>query len=159
MLSWLLLFIQVSFIILASVATGLSYLGELIEMYIVAISKIIKYRIWFSTAVLIGLLVFECFFNCMIGMCLFTNVIHFGLLQNFAFIILSCGLVVVNHYLAFQFFCGRILSFLRGPGLFHLLSVDTPVCVLCVTLAGENILPSTMQPGEDIFYKYFTKGK
>lgn len=138
LLSWLLLFIQVS-IIFANVTTGLSYHGELIEVYIVATSKIIKYRIWFSTALLIGLLVFECFPNRVIGMCLFTNVVHFGLLQNFPLIILSCGLVVVNHYLAFQFFCGRILSFLRGPGLFHFLSVDNPICVLCVTVGwGER---------------------
>lgn len=138
MLSWLLLFIQV-FIIFASVATGLSYLGVLIEVYIVVTSKIIKYRIWFSTAVLIGLLVFECFPKCMVGMCLFT-VVDFGLLQNFPFIILSCGLVVVNHYLAFQFFYGRILSFLRDPGLFHFLSMDNLVCVLCVTVGrGERL--------------------
>lgn len=52
----------------------------------------------FSTAVLIGLYVFEHFPTGMIGMGLFTNLVYFGLLQTFPFImltspnfILSCG--------------------------------------------------------------------
>ena len=145
-LSWLSLFIQVAFITLA-IAARLYYLAELIEEYTVATSRIIEYRVWFSTAVLIGLYVFERFPTYMIGVGLFlAYLVYFGLLQTFPFImltspnfILSCGLVVVNHYLAFQFFCRGILSFLRGPALFHFLSVDNPVCVLCVTVGwGER---------------------
>ncbi|EDL91165.1 testis expressed gene 261, isoform CRA_c, partial [Rattus norvegicus] len=116
-LSWLSLFIQVAFITLA-VAAGLYYLAELIEEYTVATSRIIKYMIWFSTAVLIGLYVFERFPTSMIGVGLFTNLVYFGLLQTFPFImltspnfILSCGLVVVNHYLAFQFFAEEYYPF------------------------------------------------
>lgn len=52
----------------------------------------------FSTAVLIGLYVFEHFPTSMIGVGLFTNLVYFGLLQTFPFImltspnfILSCG--------------------------------------------------------------------
>lgn len=52
----------------------------------------------FSTAVLIGLYVFEHFPTGMIGVGLFTNLVYFGLLQTFPFImltspnfILSCG--------------------------------------------------------------------
>lgn len=52
----------------------------------------------FSTAVLIGLYVFERFPTSMIGVGLFTNLVYFGLLQTFPFImltspnfILSCG--------------------------------------------------------------------
>ncbi|KAB0401267.1 hypothetical protein E2I00_009542, partial [Balaenoptera physalus] len=99
-------------------AAGLYYLAELIEEYTVATSRIIKYMIWFSTAVLIGLYVFERFPTYMIGVGLFTNLVYFGLLQTFPFImltspnfILSCGLVVVNHYLAFQFFAEEYYPF------------------------------------------------
>ncbi|XP_055395688.1 protein TEX261 isoform X3 [Bubalus kerabau] len=120
-LSWLSLFIQVAFITLA-VAAGLYYLAELIEEYTVATSRIIKYMIWFSTAVLIGLYVFERFPTYMIGVGLFTNLVYFGLLQTFPFImltspnfILSCGLVVVNHYLAFQFFAEEYYPFSEPP--------------------------------------------
>ncbi|XP_073906032.1 protein TEX261 isoform X2 [Castor canadensis] len=140
---------QVAFITLA-VAAGLYYLAELIEEYTVATSRIIKYMIWFSTAVLIGLYVFERFPTSMIGVGLFTNLVYFGLLQTFPFImltspnfILSCGLVVVNHYLAFQFFAEEYYPFsefllLPGPGLFYFLPVDNPICILCVTFGwGE----------------------
>lgn len=158
LLSWLLLFIQVS-IIFANVTTGLSYHGELIEVYIVATSKIIKYRIWFSTALLIGLLVFECFPNRVIGMCLFTNVVHFGLLQNFPLIILSCGLVVVNHYLAFQVFGEEYYPFSEVLAYFTFCLWIILFVFFVSLVARENILLSTIQPGEDIFYKYFTRGK
>ncbi|TKC36887.1 hypothetical protein EI555_016666 [Monodon monoceros] len=103
-LSWLSLFIQVAFITLA-VAAGLYYLAELIEEYTVATSRIIKYMIWFSTAVLIGLYVFERFPTYLIGVGLFTNLVYFGLLQTFPFImltspnfILSCDDVVSNYF-------------------------------------------------------------
>lgn len=52
----------------------------------------------FSTAVLVGLYLFEGFPTLMIGVGLFTNLVYFGLLQTFPYImltspnfILSCG--------------------------------------------------------------------
>uniref|UniRef100_A0A673SSY2 Protein TEX261 n=1 Tax=Suricata suricatta TaxID=37032 RepID=A0A673SSY2_SURSU len=152
-LSWLSLFIQVAFITLA-VAAGLYYLAELIEEYTVATSRIIKYMIWFSTAVLIGLYVFERFPTLMIGVGLFTNLVYFGLLQTFPFImltspnfILSCGLVVVNHYLAFQFFAEEYYPFSEVLAYFTFCLWIIPFAFFVSLSAGENILPSTMQPG------------
>eukprot|EP00069_Balaena_mysticetus_P002425 bmy_04152T0 len=127
LLSWLLLFIQVAFILLAIVA-GLYYLAELIEEY-------------------------TCFPTCMIGMGLCTNLVYFGLLQTFPLVMLTslnfillCGLVVVNHYL-------------EGPGLFHFLPVDNPICILCVTVGWGERPNLPMQPGDDMVSNYFTKGK
>ncbi|XP_059515473.1 protein TEX261 [Myotis daubentonii] len=164
-LSWLSLFIQVSFITLA-VAAGLYYLAELIEEYTVATSRIIKYMIWFSTAVLIGLYVFERFPTCMIGVGLFTNLVYFGLLQTFPFImltspnfILSCGLVVVNHYLAFQFFAEEYYPFSEVLAYFTFCLWIIPFAFFVSLSAGENVLPSTVQPGDDVVSNYFTKGK
>ncbi|XP_053109809.1 protein TEX261 isoform X3 [Hemicordylus capensis] len=78
--------------------------------------------IWFSTAVLVGLYLFEQFPGVMIGVGLFTNLVYFGLLQTFPFImltspnfILSCVLVVLNHYLAFQYFAEEYYPF-SEPG-------------------------------------------
>uniref|UniRef100_A0A671F6K8 Protein TEX261 n=1 Tax=Rhinolophus ferrumequinum TaxID=59479 RepID=A0A671F6K8_RHIFE len=160
-LSWLSLFIQVSFITLA-VAAGLYYLAELIEEYTVATSRIIKYMIWFSTAVLIGLYVFERFPTCMIGVGLFTNLVYFGLLQTFPFImltspnfILSCGLVVVNHYLAFQFFAEEYYPFSEVLAYFTFCLWIIPFAFFVSLSAGENVLPSTMQPGGE---KGFARG-
>uniref|UniRef100_A0AC11E5Z6 Testis expressed 261 n=1 Tax=Ovis aries TaxID=9940 RepID=A0AC11E5Z6_SHEEP len=164
-LSWLSLFIQVAFITLA-VAAGLYYLAELIEEYTVATSRIIKYMIWFSTAVLIGLYVFERFPTYMIGVGLFTNLVYFGLLQTFPFImltspnfILSCGLVVVNHYLAFQFFAEEYYPFSEVLAYFTFCLWIIPFAFFVSLSAGENVLPSTMQPGDDVVSNYFTKGK
>ncbi|XP_028600311.1 protein TEX261 isoform X1 [Podarcis muralis] len=102
----------------AQPAAGLYYLAELIEEYTVATSRIIKYMIWFSTAVLVGLYLFEHFPGLMVGVGLFTNLVYFGLLQTFPFImltspnfILSCVLVVLNHYLAFQYFAEEYYPF------------------------------------------------
>ncbi|XP_041497710.1 protein TEX261 isoform X2 [Microtus oregoni] len=147
-------------------AAGLYYLAELIEEYTVATSRIIKYMIWFSTAVLIGLYVFEHFPTGMIGMGLFTNLVYFGLLQTFPFImltspnfILSCGLVVVNHYLAFQFFAEEYYPFSEVLAYFTFCLWIIPFAFFVSLSAGDNVLPSTMQPGDDVVSNYFTKGK
>lgn len=101
----------------------------------------------FSTSVLVGLYLFEGFPTLMIGVGLFTNLVYFGLLQTFPYImltspnfILSCGawcggvetfttyiffsglllfllllsfpaLVVLNHYMAFQYFAEQYYPF------------------------------------------------
>ncbi|XP_056669877.1 protein TEX261 isoform X1 [Monodelphis domestica] len=152
-LSWLSLLIQVAFVTLA-IAAGLYYLAELIEEYTVATSRIIKYMIWFSTAVLVGLYVFERFPSFLIGMGLFTNLVYFGLLQTFPFImltspnfILSCVLVVVNHYLAFQYFAEEYYPFSEVLAYFTFCLWLIPFAFFVSLSAGENVLPSTVQPG------------
>lgn len=106
----------------------------------------------FSTGVLASLYIFEGFPVLMVGVGLFTNLVYFGLLQTFPYIllsspnfILSCGkcgrleyqnpekqsciysfrsmiidiclflhgavLVVVNHYMAFQYFAQEYYPF------------------------------------------------
>ncbi|XP_052538171.1 protein TEX261 [Tympanuchus pallidicinctus] len=96
-LSWLSLLLQVAFVTLA-IAAGLYYLAELVEEYTVVTRRIIKYMICFSTAVLLGLYLFERFPGAMVAVGLFTNLVYFGLLQSFPFILLtspnfllSCG--------------------------------------------------------------------
>uniref|UniRef100_A0A8C2HGL7 Protein TEX261 n=1 Tax=Cyprinus carpio TaxID=7962 RepID=A0A8C2HGL7_CYPCA len=166
LLSWLSLVVQICFVTLA-IAAGLYYLAELIEEYTVATSRIIKYMIMFSTAVLVGLYLFEGFPTLMIGVGLFTNLVYFGLLQTFPYImltspnfILSCALVVLNHYMAFQYFADDLMCV-----CFQVLAYFT-VCLWVIPFsffvslsAGENVLPSTVQQGDDVVSNYFTKGK
>lgn len=109
-------------------AAGLYYLAELIEEYTVATSRIIKYMIMvsnneftvvsteshqlictffyecsqFSTAVLAGLYLFEGFPILMVGIGLFTNLVYFGLLQTFPYIMLSSPNFILS--------CGKSLS-------------------------------------------------
>ncbi|XP_033016989.1 protein TEX261 isoform X3 [Lacerta agilis] len=120
-LSWLALLIQAAFVTLG-IAAGLYYLAELIEEYTVATSRIIKYMIWFSTAVLVGLYLFEHFPGLMVGVGLFTNLVYFGLLQTFPFIMLTSPNFILS--------CGACLL--------HLLPVANPLCLLCFLVSwGE----------------------
>ncbi|XP_030046835.1 protein TEX261 [Microcaecilia unicolor] len=165
LLSWLSLLIQVAFVTLA-IAAGLYYLAELIEEYTVATRRIIKYMIGFSTAVLVSLYFFEKFPSVMIGVGLFTNLVYFGLLRTFPFImltspnfILSCALVVVNHYLAFQYFAEEYYPFSEVLAYFTFCLWLVPFAFFVSLSAGENVLPSTVQQGDDVVSNYFTKGK
>ncbi|NWR93908.1 TX261 protein, partial [Campylorhamphus procurvoides] len=164
-LSWLSLLVQVAFVTLA-IAAGLYYLAELIEEYTVVTRRIIKYMIWFSSAVLVGLYLFEHFPGFLVGVGLFTNLVYFGLLQTFPFIvltssnfILSCVLVVLNHYLAFQFFAEEFYLFSEVLAYFTFCLWLIPFAFFVSLSAGENVLPSTVQPGDDVVSNYFTKGK
>lgn len=165
LLSWLSLVVQISFVTLA-IAAGLYYLAELIEEYTVATSRIIKYMILFSTGVLAGLYLFEGFPMLMVGVGLFTNLVYFGLLRTFPYIllsspnfILSCVLVVVNHYMAFQFFAQEYYPFSEVLAYFTICLWVIPFAFFVSLSAGENVLPSTMQQGDDVVSNYFTKGK
>uniref|UniRef100_I3K579 Protein TEX261 n=1 Tax=Oreochromis niloticus TaxID=8128 RepID=I3K579_ORENI len=202
LLSWLSLLIQISFVTLA-IAAGLYYLAELIEEYTVATSRIIKYMILFSTGVLVCLYMFEGFPMLMVGVGLFTNLVYFGLLQTFPYIllsspnfILSCDypdpdlmekhlqhnlkqaqstpptqtvhyqqpraktvLVVVNHYMAFQYFAQEYYPFSEVLAYFTICLWVIPFAFFVSLSAGENVLPSTMQQGDDVVSNYFTKGK
>uniref|UniRef100_A0A3P9N6T1 Protein TEX261 n=1 Tax=Poecilia reticulata TaxID=8081 RepID=A0A3P9N6T1_POERE len=121
LLSWLSLIVQVSFVTLA-IAAGLYYLAELIEEYTVATSRIIKYMILFSTGVLVCLYVFEGFPLLMVGVGLFTNLVYFGLLRTFPYILLSSPNFILS--------CGAVLL--------HHLPVDHPVCLLRVAVSGRK---------------------
>lgn len=50
----------------------------------------------FSSAVLVGLYLFEHFPGFMVGVGLFTNLVYFGLLQTFPFIILTSSNFILS---------------------------------------------------------------
>ncbi|XP_066404935.1 protein TEX261 [Molothrus aeneus] len=164
-LSWLSLLVQVAFVTLA-IAAGLYYLAELIEEYTVATRRIIKSMIWFSSAVHLGLFLFEHFPTVLVATGLFSNLVYLGLLQSFPCIVLtssnfllSCVLVVVNHYLAFQYFAEEFYLFSEVLAYFTFCLWLIPFAFFVSLSAGENVLPSTVQPGDDVVSNYFTKGK
>ncbi|XP_064275221.1 protein TEX261 [Passer domesticus] len=164
-LSWLSLLVQVAFVTLA-IAAGLYYLAELIEEYTVATRRIIKSMIWFSSAVQLGLFLFEHFPPFLVATGLFSNLVYLGLLQSFPCIVLSssnfllsCVLVVVNHYLAFQYFAEEFYLFSEVLAYFTFCLWLIPFAFFVSLSAGENVLPSTVQPGDDVVSNYFTKGK
>uniref|UniRef100_A0A672GHU1 Protein TEX261 n=1 Tax=Salarias fasciatus TaxID=181472 RepID=A0A672GHU1_SALFA len=154
LLSWLSLVIQISFVTLA-IAAGLYYLAELIEEYTVATSRIIKYMILFSTVVLAGLYVFEGFPMFMVGVGLFTNLVYFGLLQTFPYILIFFSLFVVS----FSYFAQEYYPFSEVLAYFTICLWVIPFAFFVSLSAGENVLPSTVQQGDDVVSNYFTKGK
>ncbi|TRY57756.1 hypothetical protein DNTS_012029 [Danionella cerebrum] len=150
LLSWLSLVVQICFITLA-IAAGLYYLAELIEEYTVATSRIIKYMIMFSTSVLVGLYLFEGFPTLMVGVGLFTNLVYFGLLQTFPYIMLTSPNFILS--------CEEFYPFSEVLAYFTVCLWVIPFSFFVSLSAGENVLPSTMQQGDDVVSNYFTKGK
>ncbi|NXV09269.1 TX261 protein, partial [Cettia cetti] len=68
-------------------------------------------------------------------------------------------LVVVNHYLAFQYFAEEFFLFSEVLAYFTFCLWLIPFAFFVSLSAGENVLPCTMQPGDDVVSNYFTKGK
>ncbi|XP_021251197.1 protein TEX261, partial [Numida meleagris] len=121
----------------------------------------------FSTAVLLGLYLFERFPGVMVGVGLFTNLVYFGLLQSFPFIVLtssnfllSCALVILNHYLAFQFFAEEyyLFSEVLAYFTFCLWLIPFTTFPLVPTPPIHNIPPFPV-PADDVVSNYFTQGK
>ncbi|XP_030803442.1 protein TEX261-like [Camarhynchus parvulus] len=165
-LSWLSLLVQVAFCHLAvPAAAGLYYLAELIEEYTVATRRIIKSMIWVSLATLISLFLSPFFPNISPIIGSFSNLVYLGLNLGFPCIVLtssnfllSCVLVVVNHYLAFQYFAEEFYLFSEVLAYFTFCLWLIPFAFFVSLSAGENVLPSTVQPGARR-PNYFTKGK
>ncbi|NXX83392.1 TX261 protein, partial [Urocolius indicus] len=160
-LSWLSLLIQVAFVTLA-IAAGLYYLAELIEEYTVVTRRIIKYMIWVSAchlscgfspwanpgtdpqaSPLLGLAREEVGRACPDCLCSFPLAV----------------LVIFNHYLAFQYFAEEFYQFSEVLAYFTFCLWLIPFAFFVSLSAGENVLPSTVQPGDDVVSNYFTKGK
>ena len=165
LLSWLSLVVYSTFITLA-IAVGLYYLAERINEYTVATSRIIEYMILFSTGVLAGLYVIDGFPLLMVGVGLYTNLVYFGLLQTFPYILLSshnfirsCVMIVVNHYMAYQYFAQEDYPFSEVLAYFTICLWMIPFAFFMSLSAGENVLPSTIQQGDVLVTNYFTKGK
>ncbi|XP_077638798.1 protein TEX261 [Lonchura striata] len=163
-LSWLSLLLQVAFVTLA-IAAGLYYLAELIEEYTVTTRRVIKALIWFSSVVHVGLLLFERFPALLVASGLLTNLVYAGLLPAFPGVpaspaaLLACLLVVLNHYLAFQYFSEEFYLFSEVLAYFTFCLWLIPFAFFVSLSAGENVLPCTVQPADDVVSNYFTKGK
>ncbi|XP_039250479.1 protein TEX261-like [Styela clava] len=171
LLSWFSILLQILFVTL-SIAAALYYLAELIEEYTVITEKILRVMLMVSCGIYIGLWIFEGFPFTIIVLGLFTNVVEFGLLRTFPFIemsspnfILTVVLVVVNHYFAFQFFSDVFYSFAEIMAFFTLCLWVIPFTFFISLSAGDNVLPSTVQPllsessDHDVLSHYMTKGK
>lgn len=163
--------LQILFVTLA-IAAALYYLAELIEEYTVTTRNVLQIMLTASCIILVGLWVFEGFPFTMIAVGLFTNIVEFSLLRTFPFIqmtspnfILTVVLVLINHYIAFQHFSSVYYSFSEIMAYFTLCLWVIPFTIFISLSAGDNVLPSTMQPllsessDHDVLSHYMSKGK
>ncbi|MCJ1438886.1 erv26 super protein [Xylographa pallens] len=149
-----------------AIASGLYYLSELVEEHTVAAKKLLT-RLIYSVIVLQGLLVAVDRFP--VGLSALSIASHAVYLQNLRFFptvrladpvfILSCALVLLNHYLWFLHFSspasfppassspytashGALPSFTEVASYFFLLIWLVPFALFVSLSASENVLPS-----------------
>ncbi|TRY76746.1 hypothetical protein TCAL_08002 [Tigriopus californicus] len=147
-LSWVSTLIQIIFVTLA-IAAGLYYLAELVEEYTVLTARIIRWITWFTIIIYLGLYLFEDLTLTMTVCGLISQILHLILLNTFPFFalssppfILDVALVLVNHYLAFQFFGENFYPFTEVMAYFTLCLWLVPFAFFVSLSANENVLPT-----------------
>lgn len=169
LLSWFATVVQICFATLA-IAAGLYYLAEIVEEYTVYTAKLIKYLTLITLGIYIGLFLFEELSTTMILVGVVAQITHLMLLQNFPFFtmtspsfLLSIALVVVNHYLAFQFFGQNYYPFSEVMAYFTLCLWLVPFAFFVSLSANENVLPTTserkplLHDENDVVSNYFLR--
>ncbi|XP_067004783.1 protein TEX261 [Anabrus simplex] len=170
-LSWVALLIQISFVTV-SIAAGLYYLAELVEEYTVTTKKIIWWMIVMTLFSYIGFLLFEDF-PTSITMCgIVSQAAHLFILNTFPYVVITSPsfiigiiMLVVNHYLAFQYFATVYYPFTEVMAYFTLCLWLVPFALFVSLSANENILPTLAETrplldDSDVVTNYFSrKGK
>ncbi|RKF78798.1 Protein SVP26 [Golovinomyces cichoracearum] len=146
-----------------SIASGLYYLSELVEEYTVIAKKLLTYMIYLVIGFQVLLFLIDGFPFLLSALGVFTHIVYLGNLRRFPMVqisdplfILSCVMVVINHYLWFSHFSSLSLVF-APKSRFDSLQVPTfvetssffGICVwlipfsLFVSLsASDNVLPT-----------------
>lgn len=149
-----------------STASGLYYLSELVEEYTEPTKRFLHKAIYTIIAIYVLLVVFDGFPLLLTLFSIFTYVIYLQNLKHFPFIslteptlMLSCVLVLVNHYLWFKHFNDveippqfrydpnytpkRRASFAEVASFFGICVWFIPFALFVSLSAGENVLPTT----------------
>lgn len=148
LLSWVSSILHIIFCTL-SLAAGLYYIAEAVEEYTVMTAKIIKYMIYATSIIMLGLFFIEGMPFYLVAALLLSNVDHYFLLNEFPFISLSSPtfiagavLVFVNHYLAFQYFANVYYSFSEILAYFTLNLWLVPFSFFVSLSINEYTLPT-----------------
>lgn len=170
-LSWVAIIVQVCFVTVA-VAAGLYYLAELVEEYTVMTKRIIWWMTVITLLFYIGFLLFEDFPASIIICGIISQVAHLFILKTFPFVMIASPafivaiiMLVINHYLAFQYFAAVYYSFSEVISYFTLCLWLVPFALFVSLSANENILPTIAETkplldDNDVVSNYFSrKGK
>jgi len=169
-LSWVATLVQIIFVTLA-IAAGLYYLAELVEEYTVMTARIIRWVSLFTLVAYVGLFLFEGFTASMVICGVIAQLINLFLLQSFPFFALTSpaflatvAMVVVNHWLAFQFFGDNYYPFSEVMAYFTLFLWLVPFAFFVSLSANENVLPTTaserrplLSDENDVVSNYFMR--
>ncbi|ESN90709.1 hypothetical protein HELRODRAFT_166413 [Helobdella robusta] len=170
-ISWAGFLVQLTVITL-SIAAGLFYLAELVEEFTVISGKIIRYINYCTALLMVCHIFFEELPTSLLVSCLLSNLMYHLVLQTFPFIqlsspwfILSFGLLIVEHYLAFSHFTDHQYTFSEVLGFFTINLWLVPLALFVSLSASDNVLPTSITPeridnDSDIVTSYFQrKGK
>jgi len=170
LLSWFSMLLQICFVTLG-IAAGLYYLAELVEEYSTATGKIIRWMTLITLFIYGCLFCFEDITATMVICGITSQLLHLTLLPTFPFFaltspqfILATVMVVVNHYLAFQFFAENYHPFSEVMTYFTLCLWLVPFAFFVSLSANENILPTLAERKpllseneNDVVSNYFMK--
>uniref|UniRef100_A0A131YT13 Protein TEX261 n=1 Tax=Rhipicephalus appendiculatus TaxID=34631 RepID=A0A131YT13_RHIAP len=169
LLSWVATFVQICFSVLA-VAAGLYYLAELVEEFTVMTGKVIRILILVTLAIYIGLFAFEDLPMTMIGCGMLSQVMHMLVLRTFPFFNLysvpflsATALVILNHYLAFNFFSNKAYTLSEVLAYFTLCLWLVPFAFVVSLNANDSVLPTLaerrplLSDDNDVVSNYFSQ--
>ncbi|XP_033251492.1 protein TEX261-like [Drosophila miranda] len=167
-LGWISLGIQITFLTLSIVA-GLYYLAELAEEYTTQARRCILFMISFTVFVYIMLMIFEEFPWSMLLCGFVAQGFHLSIMGGFPFIRLlsvpflgSLVMLVVNHFLAFQYFTTVYLLFTQVLAYFTVCMWIVPFALFVSLSANDSVLPTVNKQSRrspDVVSNYFSRNK
>ncbi|XP_049883515.1 protein TEX261 isoform X2 [Pectinophora gossypiella] len=149
LVSILSMIVQAIFVTLA-IAAGLYYLAEVVEEYTVMAKYVITWTVILTTAVHIGLIIFEDLPTYLNILGLLQQMLHGVLMKDFpvvrvtspAFIAAFINLIT-HHYLAFKFFGRVYYSFSEVLAYFTICLWVVPFALFVSLSANDYVLPTT----------------
>ncbi|QEU58626.1 Svp26 [Kluyveromyces lactis] len=151
-----------------STASGLYYLSELVEEYTEPTRRLLYRAIYTIIGIYVLLLLFDGFPWLLTAFSIFTYVVYLQNMKQFPYIsltnptlMLSCVLVLINHYLWFKYFNDidippqfrfdpnyvprRRASFAEVASFFGICVWFIPFALFVSLSAGENVLPTHIE--------------
>jgi len=158
---------QICFVTLAA-AAGLYYLAELVEEYTVVAKKVITYLVLTTTLIYILFIFLDRLPWSMVICGLIAQLMHGLIMANFPYVKLlsvpfigAFTMLLVNHWLAFQFFGQNYYAFSEVLGYFTLCLWIVPFALFVSLNANDNVLPTVNERSDllndsDIVTNYFS---
>lgn len=170
-LSFVAILFQICFITVA-VAAGLYYLAELVEEYTVFAKRVITWLVIITSIIYILFIFCDRLPWSMIFCGLLAQGMHGLIMSNFPYVkfmsvpfVGAFSLLLINHWLAFDYFAQNYYSFSEVLGYFTLCLWIVPFALFVSLNANDNVLPTVNERSpllneNDLVTNYFSsRGK